>query len=268
MRVKAKKYLGQNFLVDPNIRRKIIQACELNPSDIVLELGAGRGELTEGIAKVAENIFAIELDSGLCEILRDKFECSKKVKIIQRDILKLDIGRLVGKLSCKIKVIGNIPYYITSPIIARLFKYKRHIDKIYLTVQKEFAARLIARAGSKDYGAFSCFTQYYSLPEIIFTVKNTCFRPVPKTDSAFVGLTLKTKLPLRAKEEKALFKIIRSAFNQRRKTLKNSLKGIVAKEQVEHFCANLAITSDIRAERLTLEDFTNLLRYKENQKKD
>ena len=256
MHPKPKKRLGQNFLVDKNIRRKIIEACTLKSSDIVLEIGAGRAEITDLIVNKKSKVIAVELDSNLCTFLKEKFKDSANVEIINQDILKFDFKKKFKKE--KIKVIGNIPYYISSPIIEHLFKYRDKISSIYLTVQKEFARRVVAHSGSKDYGSFSCFVRYFSEPKILFHISKTCFYPAPKVDSSFLRLDLRRKLAFSKKQEKLLFKIIRAAFNKRRKTLRNSLEGVVPPKKLEKFFAEYGIDSNTRPEKLSLQDFENL----------
>lgn len=258
MHKNPKKRLGQNFLIDKNVQTKIVSACELTPSDNVLEIGSGRGELTRLICDKAGMVYALEIDPYLCDILEDNLKGYSNIKIINHDILKFNLKRYFGKLKDKIKIIGNIPYYITTPVIEHLLKYKNMIDTIFITVQKEFAVRLTAKPGSKDYGSFSCFAQYYSKPKALFFIKKTSFSPIPKVDSSFVRLDINREPPLKIKDERLFFKIIRAAFNKRRKILKNSLKGIIACEKLKVFFTQGGINSNIRPEDLTLEDFANL----------
>lgn len=258
MHIKPKKNLGQNFLIDKNIQRKIIAACEFKSSDIVLEIGAGRGELTALIATKVKKIYALEIDPYLCEILKDNLKVYSGIEIISQDVLRFNLKRLFAKPKDRIKVIGNIPYYISSPIIEHLFKFKDLIDAIFITVQKEFAKRITAKEGSKDYGSFSCFVQYYTKPKVIFNIKKTCFFPQPKVDSCFLRLDLKRRLALGKEREKLFFKITRSAFNKRRKTLRNSLGSIVSPQKLENFFTKYSIDRNTRPEDLSLEDFANL----------
>lgn len=253
-----KKSLGQNFLADKNIRKKIISSAQLQKSDVVLEIGGGRGEITGMIAERAGKVYVVELDRDLCAVLKKSTEELKNVEIINRDILKIDLSGCFGGLAEKIKVIGNIPYYIASPIIAHLLKHRNIIGRAFLTVQKEFAARVCSRAGSKDYGSFSCFVQYYCLPKILFHIKNTSFSPAPKVDSSFLCLEIRSAPPVKVKDESRFFRIIRAAFNQRRKTLKNSLKEVVPAERLTEFFRRYHIDTRIRPEGLTLGDFANI----------
>lgn len=258
MHIKPKKSLGQIFLTDKNLQNKIIEACGFELRDIVLEIGGGRGELTQLISPRVAAVFALEIDSGLCEILRDKFEESPNIKIINQNILKLDFKKYFRRIRQKIKVVGNIPYYITTPIIEYLLKVRDKIDIIFITVQKEFAKRVTASPGSKDYGALSCFLQYYTEPKIMFNINKTCFYPAPKVDSCLLRLKVKQNTGLNKCQERLVFKIIRAAFGKRRKTLRNSLKGTISVNKLNKFFKKFGIDPDIRPERLTLHQFINL----------
>lgn len=255
---KPKKRLGQNFLIDRNIQNKIINACSLGSCDTVLEIGAGRGELTKLIAQRVNKVYAFEIDRDLCSILKNNLADHKNAAIINGNFLKVDLREYFKRSDHKIKVIGNIPYYITTPIIEYLLKYKHNIEIIFLTVQKEFALRMLSSAGSKDYGSFSCFIRYYTRPKKLFFITRTCFRPTPKVDSCFLQLEIRQEPPVKIENEELLFKIIRATFNKRRKTLRNSLKGIIAPEELEEFFVKYNIDSNIRPESLTLQDFAKL----------
>jgi len=258
MRQKPKKSLGQNFLVDKNIQRKIIDACVFKPEDIVLEIGAGSGELSCSIAERVAKIYALEIDASLCQIIGERLRNYKNAKIINRDILEFNLRRYFSRHKDKIKVIGNIPYYITSPIIEHLLRYRDKIGSVFLTVQKEFAERIIASAGSREYGSFSCFVQYYTEARKIFLIKRNCFYPVPRVDSCFLRLGIREKPALELKDERLFFRIIRAAFGKRRKTLRNSLAGVISSGKLERFFTQYDIDADIRPETLTLKDFANL----------
>lgn len=257
MRIKPKKHLGQNFLIDKNILRKIAQNIELKSWDILFEIGAGKGELTELLADKTKVLYAFEIDKQLCRILETKFAGSN-VKIINQDILKTDLSKYIPPPK-KIKVLGNIPYNITTPIIEHLLKFKDNIQSIFITVQKEFARRIICASGSKEYGSLSCFVQYYTQPQILFPISRSCFRPVPTVDSCFLKLGIREAPAVNARDEKLFFKIIRTAFNQRRKTLRNSLKDMISENRLEDFFKKYNLDSNIRPECLNLEDFANLV---------
>lgn len=256
MRAKPKKYLGQNFLIDANIRNKIIMASHITQADIILEIGSGRGELTELFSKKAKKVYAVEIDKTLAEGLKDKFRHIENIDVLTLDILKLNFEDFFQP-DQKIKVIGNIPYYITSPIIERLLSARRNISVVYLTVQKEFAERIVAHAGEKEYGSFSCFVQYYAQARILFTIKNTCFYPQPKIDSSFIELLIRNKPAVILNDERLFFEIIRAAFNQRRKTLRSSLKKIPFLDLESFFTSN-NIDPNVRPQELSLEEFSRL----------
>ncbi len=255
---KPKKSLGQNFLVDPNIRRKIIEVLELRPSDIILEIGAGKGELTGLIAPKVDKIYALEIDRRLYPLLTEHFKVCNNVSIINQDILKFDLAKISNEDN-KIKVFGNIPYYISSPIIEHLIKYRAGISEVFITVQKEFAKRVVAGAKDEAYGSFSCFVQYYAIPKIVFEIKRGCFYPTPKVDSCLLKLRFRDVPAVSVEDEEALFKVIRAAFNQRRKTLRNSLKGKVPLKNLECFFFKNKLNSNVRPEELSLEDFASLV---------
>jgi len=258
MYFKPKKRLGQNFLIDKNIQNKIINACNFKSSDTVLEIGAGRGELTQLIAQRVNKVYAFEIDRNLCSILKDNLINHKNVAIVNGDFLKVDLREYFKKSDHKIKIIGNIPYYITTPIIEYLLKYKQNIEIIFLTVQKEFALRMLSKAGNKDYGSFSCFIQYYTKPKKLFFITRTCFKPTPKVDSCFLQLEIRGEPPVKIENEALVFKIIRAAFNKRRKTLRNSLKELIPGADLEAFFKQYEIDPNIRPEALSLEDFAHL----------
>jgi 16S rRNA (adenine1518-N6/adenine1519-N6)-dimethyltransferase len=258
MHPEPKKRLGQNFLLDKNIQRKILACLDLKSSDIVLEIGSGRGELTSLCALGVDKIYALEIDTSLCQVIKMNLKCFSNIKVINRDILKFNLKNYFKNDKNKLKVIGNIPYYISSPILEHLIKFRNRIDTIFITVQREFAARLVALAGSKDYGSLSCFVQYYLEPKILLNIKKTCFFPVPKVDSCLVRLKVRQEPNVFVKNESSFFKIIRAAFNQRRKTLRNSLSGIILPDKLSEFFHTYGIDINIRPEDLTLADFANL----------
>jgi 16S rRNA (adenine1518-N6/adenine1519-N6)-dimethyltransferase len=256
MHTKPKKSLGQNFLIDRNIQSKIADSVDLNPDDTVLEIGPGEGAITGLLCQAANKVFAVEIDRNLCALLTNKFAKTENLSVVNADILKFDLRSLPP--GNKFKVIGNIPYYITSPIVEHLLLYRERIKDIYLTVQKEFAQRMAADPGSKAYGSFSCFVQYYTEPEILFLIKKNSFHPAPKVDSSFLRLKLREEPAVKVKNEAMLFKIIRTAFQQRRKTMKNGLEELIPNRQLEQFFRQYDIDPRIRAEDLSLQDFANL----------
>ncbi|MFH1128284.1 MAG: 16S rRNA (adenine(1518)-N(6)/adenine(1519)-N(6))-dimethyltransferase RsmA [Candidatus Omnitrophota bacterium] len=265
MHIKPKKSLGQNFLIDKNIQRKIISACNFNSQDTLLEIGSGSGEFTQLLAKNCLKVYALEIDQRLLPLLKENLKNDDNIEIIQTDILKFDFKRFFKKIKInsantknKIKIFGNIPYYISTPIIERVFEFRKKIDCLYLTVQKEFAQRLIASCGSKDYASISCFVQYFSQPKILFPIKRNSFYPVPGVDSVFLKISLREKAPVKVKDKELFFRIIRAAFNKRRKTLKNSLKEVLPQQNLENFFSKFKISPNVRPERLSLDDFAKL----------
>ena len=260
MYIKPKKRLGQNFLIDKNIQRKIISSCGLSKEDIVLEIGSGMGDLTQLLAITAKKVYALEVDHRLFPLLEQKLSSHANFQLIKASILQFDINKFLlnNPPGQKIKVIGNIPYYISSPIIEHLIQYRANIDSVFMTVQKEFGRRVNAAAGSKEYGSFSCFVQYYALSRIVFEIKKGSFRPVPKVDSCFLSLKFRQKPPVKVSDEGRFFELIRAAFNQRRKTLRNSLAGFITSSSLEEFLDQQGIDRNVRAERLSLEEFARL----------
>ena len=244
----AKKSLGQNFLTDDNIKRKIIEVCQLTQNDFVLEIGPGRGALTREIAKRVKSITAVEKDTRLCGNLVGLLDEYKNLILINEDILNFKISQ------DDTKVIGNIPYNISSPIIEYLIDQKEKVKVIYICLQKELAKRIVAKPGGKDYGSFSLFVQYSTEPEIKFIIKKGCFRPQPKVDSAFVELKIRKPVKVKVQNEQFLFKIIRTSFNQRRKMISNTLGDIVDIKKI----AETGIKPSSRPEELSLEDFVKI----------
>lgn len=262
MHPKPKKSLGQNFLTDKNIQEKIVKACKLKKTDIILEIGSGRGELTQHLLKTAKRVLAVEVDKVLCELLTSKFSSSANFELISKDILKTTLVDLRGQQGLgRLKVIANIPYYISTPIIAHLLDYNESIEFIYLTLQKELAARLTAGPGNKSYGAFSCFVQFYTQPKILFSIKRSSFWPRPKVDSCFLELKILPVPKVEVKNETFFFKLIRLAFNQRRKLLKNSLAGLFPQVRITDCLKAIGLKQKIRAEDLSLSDFARMADY-------
>lgn len=255
MQIKPRKKLGQNFLLEKNIQNKIIEACNFTPSDIVLEIGSGTGEMTGLIASRAERVIGVEFDRRLYELLKKRFAGRPDVELVNADILKFDL-----RAKKRIKVFGNIPYYISTPIIEYLIEHRDKISVFFLTMQKELARRITAPGGSREGGSFSYYAQYYTEPGIVFDIKRGSFTPQPKVDSSLVKFTVRDKPAAEAGDEELLFKLIRAAFNQRRKTLRNSLSKIVPAEALEKFFVEHNIERSVRPERLSLRDFADLSR--------
>ncbi len=258
------KKFGQNFLIDTHVLDKIIQAAEITKEDFVLEIGPGIGTLTQYLCENAREVVAVEIDKMLIPILEDTLSEYNNVTVINQDILKLDLNALVQERNGgrPIKVVANLPYYITTPIIMDLFE--RHLPLVNVTVmvQKEVADRMQASPGGKDYGALSLAVQYYAKPYIAANVPPNCFMPRPNVGSAVIRLTLHEASPVKVKDEKLLFKMIRASFNQRRKTLANGLNNSAElsfdKEQIAKALSSLHLPENIRGEALTLEQFAAL----------
>ena len=258
------KRFGQNFLIDSHVLEKIMDASQITKEDFVLEIGPGIGTMTQYLAEAAREVAAVEIDHSLIPILKDTLKDWDNVTIINDDILKVDIRKLAlekndGK---PVKVVANLPYYITTPIIMGLFENQVPISSITVMVQKEVADRMQVGPGTKDYGALSLAVQYYARPEIVANVPPNCFMPRPKVGSAVIRLEKYENPPVQVEDEKLMFRIIRASFNQRRKTLVNSLKNSnelsYSKEEIESILEKIGIPLNIRGEALTLEQFADI----------
>jgi 16S rRNA (adenine1518-N6/adenine1519-N6)-dimethyltransferase len=252
------KRLGQNFLTDKDKRDRIIGLCGINREDAVLEIGPGLGALTESIQPLCKRLIAVEKDKGLFEILRQAFQGCDNVEIVHSDILEYSIPSMENR----IKVIGNLPYYISSPIIFHMMSQKRCIDSMFITVQKEVADRMRAKPGTKDYGILSLYVQYHCIPKILSNISGSTFFPVPAVDSSFVGLSVRQRPLVKVNDEDYLFRIIKAGFNQRRKTLFNALFNAKAlnleKDKLKQVFRSLGINDNARAEQLGLDEFAIL----------
>ena len=258
------KKFGQNFLIDTRILEEIIEAAQITKDDFVLEIGPGIGTMTQYLCEAAREVAAVEIDSNLIPILKDTLSEYDNVEVIHQDILKVDINALAESKNQgrPIKVVANLPYYITTPIIMGLFESHVPIDSITIMVQKEVADRMQEGPGSKEYGALSLAVQYYAKPEIVVNVPPSCFMPQPKVGSAVIRLTRHAEAPVQVEDEKLMFSIIRASFNQRRKTLANGLNnypGIsLSKELIQESILELGVPVNIRGEALSLEQFAQL----------
>jgi 16S rRNA (adenine1518-N6/adenine1519-N6)-dimethyltransferase len=257
---RPRKRWGQNFLVDHNIARKIVSCADLSPEDIVLEIGAGKGILTAEIAPYVKRVIAVEIDKKLCNFLREELRNYKNVEIIEGDFLKLDISRYLGSgSSSSVKVIANLPYYITSPIIMKLLNTKGWSEATFM-LQKEVGERITASPGGKDYGALSIFVQYHCYVEKQFNVSRNVFRPQPDVDSVVIKLKLLNRPRIKVNDEKLFFEIVHGAFSQRRKKLSNSISNVlkIDKYLLEELLERLNISPARRAETLSIKEFATI----------
>ena len=258
------KKFGQNFLIDTHVLEKIIASAGVTQEDFVLEIGPGIGTMTQYLCESAREVVAVEIDQNLIPILQDTLGAYDNVTVINEDILKLDIAKLARERNGgnPIKVVANLQYYITTPIIMGLFESHVPIESITVMVQKEVADRMQVGPGTKDYGALSLAVQYYAKPEIVANVPPNCFMPRPNVGSAVIRLTRHDTVPVDVEDEKLMFAIIRASFNQRRKTLANGLSnapGIrLSKEEIQESITELGVPVTIRGEALTLQQFAEL----------
>ena len=259
-----RKRFGQNFLIDGRVLDKIIDAANISKEDFVLEIGPGIGTMTQYLAENAREVMAVEIDKNLIPILEDTLAEYENVSIVNEDILKVDIGKIAKERNDgkPIKVVANLPYYITTPIIMGLFESHVPMESITVMVQKEVADRMQAGPGTKDYGALSLAVQYYARPYIVANVPPNCFMPRPKVGSAVIRLTKYQRPEVDVKNEKLMFQLIRASFNQRRKTLQNGIKNFselnFSKEQVVEALEEMGVSATVRGEALTLEQFAHL----------
>ena len=258
------KKFGQNFLIDTRVLDKIMDSAEITKDDCVLEIGPGIGTMTQYLAERAGSVVAVEIDKALIPILSDTLSAYNNVTVINDDILKVDVNKIVEEKNQgqPIKVVANLPYYITTPIIMGLFESKVPLQSITIMVQKEVADRMQVGPGTKDYGALSLAVQYYAKPEIVAMVPPNCFIPRPNVGSAVIRLTRYAEPPVQVADEKKMFALIRASFNQRRKTLVNGLTNAtelkVSKEQILTALEQMGLSATIRGEALTLEQFAQL----------
>lgn len=258
------KKFGQNFLIDTHVLERIIEAAGITKDDFVLEIGPGIGTMTQYLCENARQVMAVEIDQNLIPILKDTLSAYDNVTIVNEDVLKLDIVQAAEKYNDgkPIKVVANLPYYITTPIIMGLFESHVPLESVTVMVQKEVADRMQSEPGTKEYGALSLAVQYYAKAEVVANVPPNCFMPRPKVGSAVIRLTCHKKNPIKVKDEKFMFRVIRASFNQRRKTLQNGLgndAGLpVTKEQAAQALEQMGLSPTIRGERLSLQEFAQL----------
>lgn len=258
------KKFGQNFLIDGRVLEKIMDAADITKEDFVLEIGPGIGTMTQYLAERAREVLAVEIDKNLIPILAETLSEYENVDILNADILKTDLNKIAEEKNGghPIKVVANLPYYITTPIIMGVFESHVPVENVTVMVQKEVADRMQAGPGTKDYGALSLAVQYYAEPYIAANVPPNCFMPRPKVGSAVIRLTKHKTPPVQVKNEKLLFQLIRASFNQRRKTLQNGIKNFsglnFSKEEVAEALEQMGVSPTIRGEALTLEQFAQL----------
>lgn len=258
------KKFGQNFLIDTHVLDKIVAAANITEDDLVLEIGPGIGTMTQYLCEHARQVVAVEIDKNLIPILEDTLSAYDNVKVIQNDILKVDINEIARKENGgrPIKVVANLPYYITTPIIMGLFESHVPIENITVMVQKEVADRMQVGPGTKEYGALSLAVQYYAEPYIVANVPPNCFMPRPKVGSAVIRLTRHKENPVEVKDEALMFRLIRASFNQRRKTLVNGLTNSpevqASKEEILAALEQMGVSATVRGETFGLEEFAAL----------
>ena len=258
------KKFGQNFLIDPNVLQRIMDAAEITGEDCVLEIGPGIGTMTQYLCERARHVISVEIDKNLIPILEDTLAAYDNKTIINEDILKVDMNRLAEEYNGgkPMKVVANLPYYITTPIIMGLFENKVPLKSITIMVQKEVADRMQEEPGTKDYGALSLAVQYYARPEIVANVPPNCFIPRPNVGSAVIRLTRYEVPPVTVKDEKKMFELIRASFNQRRKTLVNGLGNArnlnLSKDRITKALEEMGLSPMVRGETLSLEQFARL----------
>lgn len=245
-----KKRLGQNFLVDRKVLARIVEACQLDPSETVLEIGPGQGALTREILPFVKEVVAVEADRQLADGLLREF-AQQPLTVHHADFLKFDLS----KIPSPIKALGNLPYYISTPIITHVLENRQSFTALFMTVQREFGERLVAPVGSKEYSSFSCFVNYFAKPHILFRIKPQAFRPVPKVESCFMRLDIRSHPAVTVRNEPLFLNVIRQAFQQRRKTILNSMSGICPKADLGVVLRSAGVPERSRAEDLTLEDY-------------
>ena len=259
--IRANKSLGQNFLVNQNVIDQIINGAEITKEDLIIEIGPGLGTLTKELLEKAGKVVCIELDERMVGILNDRFSTYENFEIINEDVLKVDLNRIIEKENRRCKIVANLPYYITTPIIMKLLENKLNIESITVMIQKEVADRLIAIPGEKETGAITYTVYYYATSQGVIEVPKDSFIPEPEVRSKVITLKVRKKAPVESKNKEIMFRIIKSAFMQRRKTLLNALvntKVFINKEEGTKILGELNLPEDIRAEKLTLQDFANI----------
>lgn len=268
-KIQANKSLGQNFLIDDCVIEKIIESSNIEKEDLIIEIGPGLGVLTERLLKKSNNVVVIELDKKMIEILQNRFCLNRNLEIINNDVLKVDLEKLIKNKKeqtniNKVKIVANLPYYISTPIIMKLLENRLEISEIIVMVQKEVAQRLGAETGTREAGAITYAVEYYAQATPIIDVPKESFIPSPKVESQVIKLEVRQNPKIEVEDEKLLFNIIQKSFMQRRKTLSNALinnRTLDSKEEVEKMFKTLEIPSNVRGEKLTLEEFGKIANY-------
>ncbi len=265
--IKANKNLGQNFLVDDNTIENIIEAAKISKNDFIIEIGPGLGTLTKPLLENSAKVISVEIDNKMIKILEDRFKLYNNFELINEDILNVDLNKLIKERknndTDKVKIVANLPYYITTPIIMKLLENKLEIESITVMVQKEVADRLVEKPGGKNSGAITYAINYYTIPKKIMDVSRKSFIPSPAVDSSVINLQVLKKPSVKVSNENLLFKIIKLAFMQKRKTLLNALTngGLSNKNTIEQMLLDLKLDLKIRGEKLSLEDFARITNY-------
>ncbi len=256
--LRANKKLGQNFLINEEIINQIIEKADVNKNDTIIEIGPGLGSLTAKLLENANKVIAIELDSNMSNILKERFCLYDNFELIENDVLKVNLNEIIEKYE-SVKVVANLPYYITTPIIMKLLEERLKLKSITVMVQKEVGERFCAVPNSKEYGAITISINYYTKPEIIIDVPKENFEPMPEVDSCVIKLDVRNIPPVELKNEKDFFNLIKAGFSQRRKTINNSLASMgISKEKIKNVLEKLGIDSKLRAENLTMEQFADI----------
>ncbi len=262
--IRAKKKYGQNFLIDENVLRKIVEGAGITGSDTVIEIGPGTGSLTRHLSDAAGKVYAFEIDEKLLPVLSDTLKDRDNVTVINKDILKVDLNEFISETGIEgdVKVVANLPYYITSPVVMMLLTSGAPIENITIMIQKEVAQRMIAPPGNKTYGSLSLAVNYHSVPKVIMEVPPSCFIPRPKVSSTVIRLDIRERPAITVKDEGMLFSVIRASFNQRRKTLFNGLKNSgnlrVSADKIKEAIEGIGKPASVRGEQLSLEEFGKL----------
>ena len=261
--ISANKDLGQNFLIDDNVIENIVESAEINEKDCVIEIGPGLGTLTSRLVEKAGKVIAIELDKKMLQILNDRFALYNNFSFINEDVLKVDLNNLIQQENTQnytVKIVANLPYYITTPIVMKLLEEKLNIESITVMIQKEVADRLTETPGGKNTGAITYCVYYYAEPQEVLTVPNTSFVPEPKVNSEVIKLNIRKEPPVALRDEKIFFKVVKASFMQRRKTLLNGLAnaGIASKEKLKEILLELNLSENVRGESLSIEKFAEI----------